>query len=208
MLKQHNELFKGLLVISDLAFVSLAWWLAYLLRFQSGFFVEPEPYFLRHYITAWVIILAVWAGVFELCDFYRPRRTSTHRQEIGELLKASTLALLVFLAVIFLLRELVLSRLLVGIFWLTSVFLLNLSHIVCREGLRQLRRRGYNLRHVLIVGMPVQVRALFDRIRSYRRLGLRIVAIYLLTPDEQAALSYESRLLRSPQEFSELIRSG
>lgn len=206
MLKQYNELFKGLFVVSDLAFISLAWWLAYLLRFQSGFFVDAEPYVWRHYFTAWVIILAVWASVFELCDFYRPRRTSTYRQEIGELLRASGLALLVFLAVIFLLRELVLSRIVVGVFWLTSVFLMNLSHVVCREGLRQLRRRGYNLRHVLIVGMPAQVRALSDRIRSYRRLGLRVAAVYLFSPDEN--VTYEGRVLRSPQEFAELVRSG
>jgi Undecaprenyl-phosphate glucose phosphotransferase len=208
MLKQHNELFKALLVVSDLCCVSLAWWLAYFIRFHSGFFLDLEPYLLRHYLTAWVIVLAVWASVFELCNFYRPRRTSTYRREIGELLKASALALLIFLAVIFVLRELVLSRMVVGIFWLATVFLLNLNHVACREGLRHLRRRGFNLRHVLIVGMPAQVRALYDRLRSYRHLGLRVAAIYLLRPDERAEPSYEKRLLRNPQEILELVRSG
>ena len=66
MLKQHNELFKALLVVSDLCCVSLAWWLAYFIRFHSGFFLDLEPYLLRHYLTAWVIVLAVWASVFEL----------------------------------------------------------------------------------------------------------------------------------------------
>ncbi|MGH7874982.1 MAG: undecaprenyl-phosphate glucose phosphotransferase [Candidatus Binatia bacterium] len=208
MLKQHNELFKGLLVVSDLCFVSLAWWLAYFVRFHSDVFNDLEPYLLRHYVSAWLIVLVVWAGVFELCDFYRPRRISTHLREIGELLKASALALLVFLAVIFLVRELALSRIFVAIFWLLSVFLLNVSHIACREGLRHLRRRGHNLRHVLIVGMPAQVRALFDRLRSYRHLGLRVAAIYFLQPDERADPSYEKRLLRSPQQVSEWVRSG
>ena len=199
MLKQHNELFKALLVVSDLCCVSMAWWLAYFIRFHSGIFPNLEPYLLRHYLTAWLIIVAVWAGVFELCNLYRPRRTATYGREIGELLKASALALLIFLAVIFVLRELVLSRMVVGIFWLASVFLLNLNHVACREGLRHLRRRGFNLRHVLIVGMPVQVRALYDRLRSYRHLGLRVAAIYLLRPDERAEASYEKRLLKKPQ---------
>ena len=59
MLKQHNELFKGLLVVSDLCCVSLAWWFAYFIRFQSGFFLDLQPYLLRHYITAWLIVLAL-----------------------------------------------------------------------------------------------------------------------------------------------------
>ncbi len=56
--------------------------------------------------------------------------------------------------------------------------------------------------------MPAQVRALYDRLRSYRHLGLRVAAIYLLRPDERAEPSYEKRLLRNPQEILELVRSG
>jgi len=77
MLKTYSELFKGLLLASDLCFVSMAWWCAFLLRFHTNVFVEAEPHVLRHYMIAWLVILGVWAVVFELCDFYRPRRLST-----------------------------------------------------------------------------------------------------------------------------------
>ena len=208
MLKQHHELFKGLLIVSDLCFVSLAWWFAYLLRFHSDLFVEPEPFVLRHYFTAWLIIVGVWASVFELCELYRPRRTSSYRRELIELIKASGLALLIFLGILFLIRELVLSRIVVVIFWLSSVFFLNLSHIVFREGLRFLRRRGYNLRQVLIIGMPAQVRALLGRVRAYLHLGLRVVGLYLLAADDSPESSPGENLLRNPQQLSDLVSSG
>jgi Undecaprenyl-phosphate glucose phosphotransferase len=207
MLKQHNELFKGLLIISDLCFISLAWWLAYLLRFHSNFFVEPEPFVFRHYFTAWLIILVVWTGVFRLFDVHRPRRISTYRREFIDMLKASTLALLVFLAIIFLIRELVLSRIVVTIFWFSSLLLLTLSHLVCREGLRSLRRRGYNLRHVLVVGMPRQVRALCSRLNEYRHLGLRVGGIYLLAADDGDELPSTVALLRSPHQLTDMVRA-
>ena len=208
MLKQHNQLFKRLLLASDLAFVSVAWWVAYLIRFRSALMPTSEGFVLSHYFSAWFVAVGVWAGVFELCGLYRPRRISTHRHELIELIKASALALLVFLGVIFLIHELVLSRVVVVIFWFTSLFLINLSHILFREGLRSLRRRGHNLRQVLIVGMPAQAQALLSRIRSYRHLGLRVAGLYLIEPDDSADFALGIDLIRSPDEVSRLVRSG
>jgi Undecaprenyl-phosphate glucose phosphotransferase len=208
MLKQHSELFKGLLVTSDLCFVSLAWWSAYVIRFYSGWFASPEPYIPRHYLTAWLLILLTWLGVFEFFGFHRARRLSTYRRETAELLKVSTLALLMFLGLLFLVRELVLSRSVVIMFWLLSLVLLNLGHVMVREGLRRLRRHGYNLRHVLIVGMPIQCLALYRRVRDYRHLGLRVVGLHLLIDDPPADLPADLKLLRSPDEFSAFVRAG
>ncbi len=184
MLKQHGEVFKGLLIASDLFFVSVAWWLAYLLRFYTHLFAAPEPFVLRHYVVAWLIVLGIWIMVFDWLNFYRPRRLSTHRREMADLIRGSSLALLFFLGVIFVIREIVLSRIVVLLFWLGSLSLLNLSHVVFREGLRLARRRGYNLRHVVIIGTPPQARALLNRLRSYRFFGLRVAGVYFTEPDD------------------------
>ncbi len=208
MLKQHNEFFKGLFLGSDLYFVSMAWWLAFFARFYSDFFPEPEPYVFRHYVIGWLAILVVWTAVFEVCGIYQPRRISTHRREMIELIKASALALLVFLGILFLIYELKLSRIVVVIFWSVSLFLLNLSHIVIREGLRYLRRRGHNLRQVLIVGMPTQAQALLSRIRSYRHLGMRVAGLYLVEPGDSAEFASGINLIRNPDELSQLVRRG
>src|SRR6185503_18535586 len=87
MLRRYNEFFKSLMRLSDLLFVSFAWWLAYGLRFHSTLFGTPENHVVRHYVVAWLIIVLVWAAVFEALDFYRPRRLSTHWREIFDLLK-------------------------------------------------------------------------------------------------------------------------
>ena len=208
MLKTHSELFKGLLLASDLCFVSMAWWCAFVLRFHTNVFVEAEPYVLRHYVTAWLVILGVWAVVFELCDFYRPRRLSTHQHETVELIKASGLAAMVFLGIIFLLRELILSRIVVVVFWFSSLFFLSLSHIFFREALRIARRRGYNLRHVLIIGATAQVEALFARIKAYRYLGLRVRGLFLLDDTGDSTLATDAERINNPNQLAQMIRSG
>jgi len=179
VLKQRSEFFQSLMMLNDLFFLSVAWWLAYLIRFETDFFPEPEPHLLPHYIIAWLIILIVWTAVFHWLDFYRPRRLSGQKREIVEVLKGCSLAMLIFLGVLFLLRGVVLSRIVVIVFGVSSFIVLNISHVVFREGLRFLRRRGYNLRHVLLIGTPRQVDQLLHKLRAYRQFGLNIAGVYL-----------------------------
>ncbi len=82
MLKQRSEFFQSLMMLNDLFFLSVAWWLAYVIRFETDFFPEPEPHLFLHYTTGWLIILIVWTLVFYWLDFYRPRRLSGQRREL------------------------------------------------------------------------------------------------------------------------------
>jgi len=177
MLKHHSQVFKGLMVANDLFFISLAWWLAYLARFHTDIFRLPEAYVFSHYVGAWLLTLVIWPTVFVLFDLYRPRRLSTRWHEAADVLKGSFFAVLVFLGVIFLLREIILSRIVVVVFFTLAFGLLNMSRLTAREGLRFLRRRGYNLRHVAVIGAPQQAKRLVQKLEWYRHLGLHVAAV-------------------------------
>ncbi len=208
MLKRHSQFFKGLMCLHDLCFVSLAWWLAYLVRFHTDLLSAAEPYVFRHYVVAWILILVFWAIVFQLLGLYRPRRISTYWAEAADIVKGSLLALLIFLGMIFLLRDIVLSRLVVILFFVCSLFFLQVSHVVFREGLRLLRRRGYNLRHTLIIGSSVQAKGLIQKLQWHRHLGFRIVGAYLTDGRPAGEALEDVRLLKDPAEAMEIVRSG
>jgi Undecaprenyl-phosphate glucose phosphotransferase len=208
VLKQRSEFFQSLMMLNDLVFLSVAWWLAYLIRFETDFFPDPEPHLLLHYTIGWLIILIVWTLVFYWLDFYRPRRISGHGRELVEVLKGCGLALLIFLGVLFLLRSVILSRIVVILFTLLSFSFLNLSHVIFREGLRFLRRRGYNLRHVLIIGTPRQADALTQKLHSYRQFGLRIAGIYLTQQTSPEVGRFEAKYLDNTTELRHLVKSG
>src|SRR5439155_26048818 len=120
MLKRYSQFFKSLMLVNDLMFLTLSWWLVYLLRFHANLPFLPETRVFRHYVIAWILILMVYGIVFQLLHIYRPRRISTHWRETVELFKGAGLAMLIFLGVIFLLREIVLSRVVVVCFWVFS----------------------------------------------------------------------------------------
>jgi Undecaprenyl-phosphate glucose phosphotransferase len=208
VLKQRSEFFQSLMMLNDLFFVSVAWWLAYLVRFETDFFPEPESHLFQHYIIAWLIIVIVWTAVFYSLDFYRPRRMSSQRREVVEVLKASSLALLIFLGILFLLRAVVLSRIVVICFAVSSFIFLNISHVVFREGLRFLRRRGYNLRHVLIIGAPRQVDQLAQKLQAYRQFGLRIAGVYLTEQASPGITPVQGGCLKDTAEVNRLVKSG
>jgi Undecaprenyl-phosphate glucose phosphotransferase len=205
MLKRHNDFFKSLMLLNDLLLVSVAWWAAYLIRFHTFLFVHREDYLFRHYVAASFIILGVWATVFAGLDLYRPRRISSRVREIADLIKASSLALLIFLAILFLIREIVLSRAVVVIFWATSLVLLSLSHVSVREALRFLRRRGYNLRRALIIGAPAQAKQLLDKLVWYRHLGLEVSGIFFSDEWNLGPEPAGVRILRTRDELERLV---
>jgi Undecaprenyl-phosphate glucose phosphotransferase len=208
MLRKHNEFFKSLLRLNDIFFISLAWWLAYALRFNAAVFPPSENYIFRHYIIAWLLILLTWGAVFETLNFYRPRRLSGRRREIIDLINGSALALLIFLGALFLIRELVLSRVVVICFWFASLVFLYTSHITVRQGLRFLRRRGYNLRHMAVVGTAAQSRQLIEKLKLYRHLGYEIVGLLPIDATARERGGYGVRVFADVSELLPLIRSG
>jgi Undecaprenyl-phosphate glucose phosphotransferase len=208
MLKRYSQFFKSLMLVNDLVFLTLSWWLAYFLRFYVDLPFLPETRVFRHYVIAWILILMVYGIVFQLLHIYRPRRISTHWRETVELFKGAGLAMLIFLGVIFLLREIVLSRVVVVCFWVCSTALLNLSHLLVREGLRFLRRRGKNLRHVVVVGAAVQARRLVHKLDWYRHLGLSVVGVHLLGHDDSESEPLGVPLIGNQEELVGMVRSG
>jgi len=209
MLKRHSQFFKGLMVLNDLFFISVAWWLAYLVRFHTEIFPSPEPHVFQHYLVAWLLILALWPPVFILLDLYRPRRLSTHWREAADVLKGSFLALLIFLGGIFLVRELVLSRIVVILYFAFAFALLNLSRVTVREGLRFLRRSGYNLRHVAVIGTPQQAQRLAYKLEWYRHLGLRVAAVCWVGEFAKSAEDgVGATVVSSQEEILRLVKAG
>jgi Undecaprenyl-phosphate glucose phosphotransferase len=209
MLKRYSEFFKSLMLLNDLLFLSASWWLAYLLRFHSNTSLfTDETHIFRHYVIAWLLISVIYAVVFQLLDLYRPRRISTHWRETVDLFKGASLAMLIFLGVIFLLHEVILSRAVVICFWVLSLAFLNLSHLLVREGLRFLRRRGKNLRYVIVIGSSIQAKRLVHKLEWYRHLGLSVVGAYLMGNGDRIDECPRVSLIEDRDDLVEVVRSG
>jgi Undecaprenyl-phosphate glucose phosphotransferase len=88
------------------------------------------------------------------------------------------------------------------------VAFLHLSHLLVREGLRFLRRRGKNLRHVVVVGAVAQAKRLVHKLDWYRHLGLSVVGVYLLGHDDSERQTLGVPLIGNQEELVGMVRCG
>ncbi len=206
MLRKHGKFFENLLLLADLAVVAACWLGAYAYRF----FLDPLPARhgippLRPYLLLLLAMLLIWPVVFRGFGLYRPRRLGTRLGEITDIAKACTTSALLLTALTFFFRQFEFSRLVVLYSWVLSIASLSLMRGFFREGLRFLRRRGYNLRFAILVGWGDVAEEVVRRLEKHPELGIRLRGCLL---DPAAGLPAPAGLpvLGDPDALPRLLR--
>jgi Undecaprenyl-phosphate glucose phosphotransferase len=191
MLKQRRQLFEYLFTVADLLVVTVAWIAAYWLRFMTGFIPVDKgiPEF-SHYVSMLVFIWLIWAFVFRRMGLYRPMRGARRARELWGLVNANVLAILVLIAITYLFREksVQFSRLVFVYFWGIATVLTLLQRAFLRFLLRELRRKGYNLRYMLIVGGGQVAADIASRVRLHQELGIQLLGCLARSSDARWGL--------------------
>ena len=180
MLRAYSRLLEQLMLVADLVLVGLCWLLAYWLRFYVA--GPPLPYADRgpvaDYLLMLLPILLVWSASFRAFGLYRPRRIGSHLSEAVDLAKASTMGVLVLVALMtFFFRGYDYSRVVIVYFWLLSIGVVWFSRAAFREGLRFARRRGYNQRFAVVVGDGELAATVVQRMEGRRDVGIQVLGV-------------------------------
>jgi Undecaprenyl-phosphate glucose phosphotransferase len=91
-----------------------------------------------------------------------------------DIAKGTTIAILILVSLTFFVRKYEFSRLTFLYFWVICMITLCIERILFRELLRFIRKRGYNLRHALIVGTGNLALDVTDRVHNHPELGIKI----------------------------------
>jgi Undecaprenyl-phosphate glucose phosphotransferase len=174
MLHRYSEVFRTLLLVADLLIVSAAWLGAYWLRFHTGMEAPRGIPPFNVYLVVLPVILPVWFSLFRARGLYEPQRTGSPLREAGAVIGATAMGVVVLVAASFFVRGYFYSRLVIGIFSLLSVAGTIGFRSVLRSTLRRLRRKGYNLRYVLVVGTGDLAEEVIARLHGHPEAGLRV----------------------------------
>jgi Undecaprenyl-phosphate glucose phosphotransferase len=176
MLKAHSRVFEQIMLASDLGLIAGCWVCAYALRFYVLETPDIPPF--RDYALQLLPILVVWGFAFKAFDLYRPHRLASHLSEWLDIAKASTLGVLVLIAIMtFVFRGYEYSRLVIVLFWAMSIVTASFSRAVFREALRVARRRGYNQRYAVIVGGGEPAAEVLRVLRRRPDVGVRVLGV-------------------------------
>ncbi|HKN73649.1 MAG TPA: sugar transferase [Candidatus Acidoferrum sp.] len=168
------------LKVFDLVLLTVSYGLATILAFRGSHGVSFAQFMsMRIKLSNCLIFAAAllaWHVIFALCGFYKSKRLTTRKEQMLAEWKATTLATicLLLVAVSFSIR--MVTPLFLVFFWAISSSGIVLGRFLLRSFLGQVRIKGRNLRHVLILGTNRRALEFARRIEvtpewGYRNLG-------------------------------------
>ncbi|QPJ65985.1 MAG: undecaprenyl-phosphate glucose phosphotransferase [Candidatus Nitrohelix vancouverensis] len=176
MLKKHGQLFLSTLIFADSLVIVVSWLTAFWARVNLPIFPllygEPAP---ESYYLALIPVWAVFMLTAKSFGLYRPLRGKSFSAEFLIIVKSTLLSGLILSALAFYYREESFSRLIATYFIILEMSLLTLSHWVIRLSLMKLRKKGFNLRHVLIIGSGSLANSLAERLKMHPEYGFSVV---------------------------------
>ncbi len=185
MIKDNQKMFNGVHVLMDAVLIAIAYLLTYYLRFLSWFAenipflkVEPGTYLsLADYAKRLIFLVPLYLFVYYFCRLYTPKRSKRRWTEVFNLVVANTFGLTFFIAYLWLVKELDISRKYIVLFYVLNIILGVASRTALTYALRMARRKGYNLKHVILVGYGHSAEAYIDRIFANPQWGYYIHGI-------------------------------
>ncbi len=166
------------LLLMDAGLIVVSFFLSYYLRYTVQLFEPVDevnsapfgpyiPYALIFMV--WVLIANQGAGLYE------NRRGRTWTNELFSIGNAATNGAIVIMALSFLLRPLVFSRLMIVQAVILTIALLGISRLLLRNVIRRLRKRGIGVERVLIVGAGDLALAVLRTLVARPDLGYRAI---------------------------------
>lgn len=175
MIKENQDLFNRLNILLDGLLIFLSLPLGYWLRFT---FFEAGSHILAfdYYLAAAAFYTVLQLIVFGAMHLYDAQRRVPILRELVRLTVATVIGFLLLLIVIFVIVKISnFSRGALGFTFFSALAMLGGKRVATRWVLRELRRRGYNLKTVLLVGSGEMAQRFIDEIRSKPYLGYRIL---------------------------------
>ncbi len=173
MIKDNQKVFNRLMVVIDVGITAASFVLAYGFKFYilndgPGIGVLP----VGEYINLLPFVLPFYAVIYYACGVYAPKRTVRRRFEIFGIIKANTIGIVaLIIALYMIIREINFSRSVIAFFYIFNVGITSGFRLALRRGLRTIRRKGYNLKHILLVGYSRAAEEYIDRLTDNPQWG-------------------------------------
>lgn len=183
MIKDNQKKFNRLHVILDAVVIILSYFLAWGLLILEIRMFRPGVGVLKVdvYFTALAFAVPSYLILYAVFHLFTPKRVQGRRIEFANICKANTIGLLVFTLILFLLKnhpywKFFSSRMLLY-FFLINILMETLERNVIRSVLYSIRSKGYNQKHVLLIGYSRAAEGYIDRALANPEWGYKIRGI-------------------------------
>ena len=176
MIKDNQKYFNRLQVFLDAAIVIISYILAWFIKFRvldsEGGALSMGQYFRTLYL-----IVPGYLLLYSMFHLYTSKRDTKSKYEISNILMANAVGIGCFMVIQYLLKQMHFSREMLLIFVVANSFFMILSRSVIHSILRSIRKKGYNLKHIILVGYSRAGEEYIDRIMANPQWGYVVCGI-------------------------------
>lgn len=181
MLSELDLLLRKIVIVLDCLAVGVAFYLPYFLRDHVSY-LSPGDWTELHKLpplqeSAWVLIIVVslWILSLSYSGVYHTMREKRFVDVCWNIVEGSLLAVMVFSVGVFFFKLEIITRSFISILFLCIVAALVAEKCLILFFLRQVRRRGYNSRTLLIAGSGERARNFADIVERHPQWGFKIL---------------------------------
>ncbi|MCF0121898.1 MAG: undecaprenyl-phosphate glucose phosphotransferase [Lachnospiraceae bacterium] len=178
MIKDNQKYFNQMHVVIDAIVLIFSYVVAWILRYRTNLFGIPvRSLAFNSYMMMLLLIVPGYLLFYFWFNLYTPKRVQGRRKELVNLLKANTVGLLIIILVLYMLKQEHFARSMLFLFYGLNVLLEVIVRNIIRYILMEIRRRGFNQKHILLVGYSRSTEEYIDRILSFPEWGYTIRGI-------------------------------
>ncbi len=171
MIKDNQRYLNRLHVVLDIVVTIVsyiaAWWLRIVVFQQPGEgTLAPETYF-----VALLGIVPIYMSLYSALNLYKSKRYSSAKREFFDIVRANLIGMVIFFVALYIINEPNFSRSVVFIFFAINVILMIAVRNGIRLFLRHIRKKGYNVKYIVLVGYSRAAEEYIDRIMANPQWG-------------------------------------
>lgn len=174
MIKDNQKYLNRLHLLLDAVIVACSYMLAWYLKFESIFATKKlgiGVLEMKTYFYALYFIVPGYIILYYSFNMYTSKRTARKKFEVYGILKANTVGMLLFIVALYVVNQPNFSRTMIFIFYIINIVLTTLSRQILRNSLQYFRRKGYNLKYILLVGYSRAAEEYVSRINANPQWG-------------------------------------
>lgn len=207
MIKDNQQHFNRLHVVIDAFIIAISYVMAWFIQIKILTEADTGVLPVSKYMMVLIPLVPGMLLLYSAFNLYSPKRVQGRRLELGNIIKANLLGVLIFMSAIMLSKEPDFSRVLIGLFCGLNITLETLARIFIRQALRSVRRRGMNLKHIILVGSGKAAQEYIDRITDNPQWGYKIQGI--LDDNAERGMTYKNaKVIGTTEDLSGILEEN
>lgn len=174
MIRENQNFFNRLNKIIDAILIFLSVLIGFWIRFhvfKQG--IISVPFF--SYVQLGIVLIPIHLLTYGLMGLYGSHRSIRLYQELGRLFCANLLDFVLLQMLLFLFKGGDFSRLALMIFFFSVNTLLGLKRLLMRKFLHKIRKAGYNVKRVLVVGSGSVAQQYLKEVKANPEFGYYVI---------------------------------